>query len=162
MEPIHIFCKELPADENNIFTANITEKNEVKNVRFDKFFEYAVTGLFINQDVCSALVTVTDIDQQNCLSNTIQKPVKERRDPGLDLKISNPETKDIIIPFQKKSGCTSIKLIFYNTATKKNEEIEFYNYLQHLQKFGFAWEHPLINFRCSKELSTDKLKLIKR
>ena len=34
MEPIHIFWKELPVDENNIFTADITEKNEVENVRF--------------------------------------------------------------------------------------------------------------------------------
>ena len=34
MEPIHIFCKGLPVDENNIFTADITEKNEVENVRF--------------------------------------------------------------------------------------------------------------------------------
>ena len=34
MKPIHIFCKELPVDENNIFTADITEKNEVENVRF--------------------------------------------------------------------------------------------------------------------------------
>ena len=62
MEPIHIFYKELPADENNIFTADITEKNEVKNVKFKKSLAYAVTGLSINQDIGSALVTVTDID----------------------------------------------------------------------------------------------------
>ena len=62
MEPIHIFYKELPADENNIFTADITEKNEVENVKFKKSLAYAVTGLLINQDTGSALVTVTDID----------------------------------------------------------------------------------------------------
>ena len=62
MEPIHIFYKELPADENNIFTADITEKNEVENVKFKKSLAYAVTGLLINQDIGSALVTVTDID----------------------------------------------------------------------------------------------------
>ena len=32
MEPVHIFYKELSADENNIFTADIAEKNEVENV----------------------------------------------------------------------------------------------------------------------------------
>ena len=32
MEPIHIFYKELPVDENNTFTADITEKN-VKSVK---------------------------------------------------------------------------------------------------------------------------------
>ena len=48
MEPIHIVSKELPVDENNIFTPNITEKNEVENVKFKKSLEYAVTGLSIN------------------------------------------------------------------------------------------------------------------
>lgn len=36
MEPIHIFYKELPVDENNIFTANLAEKNEVKVFKFKK------------------------------------------------------------------------------------------------------------------------------
>ena len=40
MDPIHIFYKELPADENNIFTADIAEKNEVVNVKFKKSQEY--------------------------------------------------------------------------------------------------------------------------
>ena len=86
MEPIHIFYKELPVDENNIFIVDITEKNEVENVRFKKSLEYAVTGLSINQDTGSSLVTVTDINRQNFLSNTIQNLVKERKEPDLDLK----------------------------------------------------------------------------
>ena len=45
MESIHIFYKELPADENNIFTTDIAEKNEVENVKIKKSQEYAVTGL---------------------------------------------------------------------------------------------------------------------
>ena len=99
-----------------------------------------MTGLSINQDIGSALVTVTDVDQENFLSNTIQKLVKEKKDPNLDLEISNLETKNIIIPFRKKSAtdCPPIKLTFYNTTTKKNEETEFYDYFQHLQKFGFV------------------------
>ena len=59
MEPIHIFYKELPGDENNIFTA----KNELQNVKFKKSLEYAVTGLSINQDIGSALMTVTDTNR---------------------------------------------------------------------------------------------------
>ena len=86
MEPIHIFYKELPVDENNIFIVDITEKNEEENVRFKKSLEYAVTGLSINQDTDSSLVTVTDINRQNFLSNTIQNLVKERKEPDLDLK----------------------------------------------------------------------------
>ena len=121
MELIHIFFKELPADENNIFTADIAEKDEVENVTFKKSQEYAVTGLSINQDVGSELVIVTDTDRLNFLSNSMQNLVKEKKEPDLDLKIFNSEAKDIIIPFQKKSAtdCPPIKLTFYNTTTKK-------------------------------------------
>ena len=34
MEPIHIFYRELPLDENNIFTTNLAEKNELEEVKF--------------------------------------------------------------------------------------------------------------------------------
>ena len=57
MEPIHIFYKELPLNENNIFTGNLPE------VRFKKSKEYAITGLSINQDINSDLVAVADVDK---------------------------------------------------------------------------------------------------
>ena len=118
MEPIHIFYEELPVNENNIFIANLTEKNEAKNVRFKKSLEYSVTGVSISQDIGW---TLTDVDRQNFLRNTKQNLVKEKKKPDLDFKISNSETKDIIIPFQKRSAtdCPPIKLTFYNSATKK-------------------------------------------
>ena len=121
MEPVHTFYKELPVDENNIFTVDITEKNEVENVKFKKSQEYAVIGLFIKQVIGSELITVTDIDKLNFLSNNIRNLLKEKKEPDLDLKISSLETKDMIIPFQKKSAtdCLPIKLIFYNTMIKK-------------------------------------------
>ena len=80
-----------------------------------------MTGLSINQDIGSELVTVTDVNKLNILSNSIQNLVKEKKEPDLNLKISNPETKDIIITFQKKSttDCPPIKLTFYNTTIKK-------------------------------------------
>ena len=81
MEPTHIFHKELPVDENNIFTANITEKNEAENVKLNKSLEYAVTGLSINQDIGSELVTVTDIDRLNFLSNSIQNLYRALKRP---------------------------------------------------------------------------------
>ena len=96
-------------DENNISTADIKEKSEVENVRFRKSLKYAVTGLSINQDIGSALVTVTDVDQKKLLSNAIQKILKEKKEPDLDLKISNPETKDIIISFLKNQQLLSAK-----------------------------------------------------
>ena len=49
MEPIYIFYRELPLDENNIFTANLTEKNEIEEVRFKKSKEYAITGFLLTK-----------------------------------------------------------------------------------------------------------------
>ena len=74
------------------------KKNEVQNVKFKKSLEYAVIGLLLNQDIGSALMRVNEIDRQNFLSNSIQKLVKEKKEPDLLHKTSNPETKDII-PF---------------------------------------------------------------
>ena len=63
MEPTHIFYKELHVDKNNIFTANIAEKNEVEEVKFKKLKEYAVTGLSVNEDTDSSLVMKIDTDR---------------------------------------------------------------------------------------------------
>ena len=80
MEPIQIFYKQLPVDEDNIFMAVITEKNEVENVKFKKnYWNMQWLGLSINQNIGSTLVSVTDIDRQDFLSNTIQKPLKEKK-----------------------------------------------------------------------------------
>ena len=55
----------------------------------------------------------------------------------------------------------AIKYTFYNTTTKKQEEVEFYNYSLHLEKFVFLWQDTSLEFRYSVVLSTDKKKLIK-
>ena len=85
MEPIHYFYKELPADENNIFTGDIAEQKGVENVKFKISQEYAVTGLSINQDIGSELVTVTDVNKLNILNNSIQNLVKEKKQLDLNL-----------------------------------------------------------------------------
>ena len=79
MEPVHIFQKELPADKNSIFAADIAEKNEVKNVKFKKFQEYAVTGLSIHQEIGLELVTIANVNKLYNSSNSIQNPVKEKK-----------------------------------------------------------------------------------
>ena len=57
----------------------LQKKNEAENVKLNKSLEYAVTGLSINQDIGSELVTVTDIDRLNFSSNSIQNLVKEKK-----------------------------------------------------------------------------------
>ena len=88
--------------KNNIFTANIAKENEEAEVSFKKSKEYVITGISINQDVHSDLVSVTYTDIQEAISNLIQKLVKEKKDPDLDLRIYNEEVFEKIIPFKKK------------------------------------------------------------
>ena len=78
MEPIHMFYKELPTDDNSIFVANLTEKNEVVSITFKKSREYAITGLSINQDTGSTEVAITGTDRLETLSNLIQRLVKKK------------------------------------------------------------------------------------
>ena len=35
MDPVHIFFNELEIDQDNIFTANVSQENEVENVVFN-------------------------------------------------------------------------------------------------------------------------------
>ena len=72
----------------------------------------------INQDIDSSLLAVTDTERQEAISNLIQKLVKEKKDPDLDNEDS----------------------------TQKQEEVEFYNYMLHLEKYGFGWEDTSLLF----------------
>ena len=122
MEPIHIFYNELEIDSNNVFTANISQENEVENVLFDKNKEYAVTGMTIKPElVDSELVKVINTKELERISEEIQEKIKEYKEPNLNLTISNPETKTLVIPFQKKTETEipKIKLTFFNKTTKK-------------------------------------------
>ena len=64
MEPVHIFYNELKIEGNNIFTANISQENEVENVLFNKNKEYAITGMTIKLDIVDSDI-VKVINQKN-------------------------------------------------------------------------------------------------
>lgn len=51
MEPVHFFYNELKIGGNNIFTANILQKNEVENALFNKNKEYSITGMTIKPNL---------------------------------------------------------------------------------------------------------------
>ena len=79
------------------------------------------------------------------------------------MKISNPETKDLLIPLTKnnESELPPIKLSYFNVSTGKYEETSFYDYYTHLEKFGFEWEHDKLEFKYRVELVDDN-KFLKR
>ena len=78
MELVHVFNKDFPVDENNIFVANLTEKNEAEEIKFKKSREYAVTGLSMNQEIGTDFIAVEETDRQEVLNKLIQKLVKEK------------------------------------------------------------------------------------
>ena len=103
MEPVYIFYRELPLDQNNIFTANLAEKNKVEELRFKKSKEYAITGLSINQGINSALVAAADLVKQEAISNLIQKLVKEKKEPDT-LTLKSTVRKHLKKQFHLKKG----------------------------------------------------------
>lgn len=52
--------------------------------------------------------------------------------------------------------------MYYDTTTKNQETVEFYDYFDRLEKFGFKWEDAAIEFKYSVKLSSDKKKLTKK
>ena len=90
----------------------------------------------------------------------------------MTFSISHPETKTIEIPFVKKKKNESElplkKLTFCNTGTKKNEDFTYYDYVGHLEKFGYEWskygfnyEIKIQNSEIIKKLTLKKKKIIK-
>ena len=55
--------------------------------------------------------------------------------------MSHPETKAVQIPFVKKneSDLPKLKLTYFNTSTKKNEDFFMYDYIGDFEKFGLEW-----------------------
>ena len=53
MDFLHIYFKDIPVDEDNIFWANLTENNEVDQIKFEKSKIYAISGLSTDQDTQS-------------------------------------------------------------------------------------------------------------
>ena len=103
MDPVHIFFKLLEINQDNTFTANISQENEVENVVFNTDKEYAVTGMVIKPDITDPeLVKIENTKELDKISKEIQELIKNYKDPDLTLSISNPETKTLLFPFVKK------------------------------------------------------------
>ena len=77
----------------------------------------------------------------------------------MTLTISNLETKSIQIPLIKKSEAdlARIKLTYFNASTKKYEEFEIYDYLEHFKTYGFEWDNDILKFKYEIKLVSGKI-----
>ena len=67
----HIFHKKIPADDDNIFFADLAENNDVEKVLLKKEQNYMVTGLSINQKAETDVI-IHDLNARHSLSNMIR------------------------------------------------------------------------------------------
>ena len=154
MDPSYIYFKEIKIDQDNTFTANFSEENEIENVKFNKENEYGITGLTINADLPDKkILKIENEKEQDKISREIQELIKQNKEPNLTFIISHPETKSIEIPFVKKkwNRTTEEKTDFFNTITKKNEDFTFYDYVGHLEKFGYEWNKEGFKYKIKIE-----------
>ena len=127
MDPIHIFFKELEINQDNTLTAIVSQENEVENVVVNTDTEYAVTGMVIKPDIAnSELVKIENNKELDRIRKEIQELIKSYKDSDLTLNISNTKIKTLLLPFVKKdeSDLPKIKLTYFNTTTKKNEDLK--------------------------------------
>ena len=161
MDPSYIYFKEIKIDQDNTFTANFSEENEIENVKFNKENEYGITGLTINADLPDKkILKIENEKEQDKISREIPELIKQNKEPNLAFIISHPQTKSIEIPFEKKNEIEppKKKLTFLNIITKKNEDFTFYDYIGHLEKFGCEWNKDAFKY----EIKIKNNKIIKK
>ena len=74
----------------------------------------------------------------------------------------HPETNTIIIPFVKKneSDLPKLKSSYFNISSEKNEDFLMSDYVGHLKKFGFEWNHNALDFKFEIKIDDKKIKKI--
>ena len=112
----------------------------------------------------SELLKIENFKEQKKVSEKVKELIKKYKEPDLTLLVFNPETNTLKIPFEKKdeSILPKIKLSYFNTSTKKNEDFLVYDYTGHLTKFGFDWIQSNIGLRYRIKINNSDNRKIKK
>ena len=80
-------------------------------------------------------------EQKQKISEEIQELIKINKEQNLTFIISHPETNRSKFPSWKKMKQNYRKRnwLFLIQPFKKNEDFTFYDYVGHLEKFGYEW-----------------------
>ena len=163
MHPSYIYFKEIDIDQDKSFTVDFSKENEIEELLFNKENEYGVTGLTINSILPDKkIIKIENVKEQKRISDEIQELIKSCKEPDLTFFISHPETITIIIPFVKKneSDLPKLKLPYFNTSSKKNEDFLMYDYVRHLKEFEVEWYHNALDFKFEIKIDDKKFKKI--
>ena len=74
----HLLYKETPLVEDSIFSANLTESNEVEQIKFNKSKPYAISGLLISQNI-DANISLPNVEGKKALSNILRTYAEEKK-----------------------------------------------------------------------------------
>ena len=96
MEFLHTFYKELPVDEDNIFSLNLSENNKVDSVKFDKPKKYEISGLSINQSTGPGVLFL-NVEGKKALNNILRTHAAKKDKCNLDLRTY--KKVGLILPF---------------------------------------------------------------
>ena len=118
MDLSHIFYKELPVDDDNIFSANLAENNEIEEVSLKKDQKYMVTGLSINQKTDTDVI-IPDLNARNSLSDMIRSYEEERKKIDSHCHFYKKDLFCITIPFYKRSDVLTTGRTYFDTTAKK-------------------------------------------
>ena len=118
MEFSHIFYKEVSADEDNIFSVNLSENNDFHQIKFDKSKKYAISGLSIDSNIQMG-VLLPNVEGKKALSDILRAYAQERNKFNLDLRISRKDWFDIRVPFRKITDVLINGFEYYATATQE-------------------------------------------
>ena len=135
-----MFSKEIPLDEDNIFSANLTDNNEVEQIRFNKSKLYAISGLLINQTI-DANLSLPNVEGKKGFRYF--KKICGRRKINLDLKIYNENFLDVTVPFKKR---TDVLIDWILQSRKNGKPLNFTIIMIIFKRFGFILEYTPMEF----------------
>ena len=127
-------------------------------LNFDKSKTYAISSLSIDPNIQTGVLL---LNVGEALSDKLRTYIEEKKKFNFDLKIYNEDYFNITVPFVKRTDVLINGFKYYDTITQKQETIEYYNYYNHLKRFGFTWEHSPLEFKYEITLSSDEKKMKK-
>lgn len=96
----HVFYRKLPLDEDNIFSANLTEYKKVEQISFKTSKLCPISGLSIDQGTASN-VSLPNIEEKETLTDILRTYVEEKNKFNFDLKTYKEDYFDITVYFVK-------------------------------------------------------------
>ena len=114
------FYREFPLDEDNIFSANLTENNKVEQISFETSKLCPINGLSLDQGTASN-VSLPNIEGKETLSDILKTYVEEKNKYNLDLKTYKEDYFDITVSYVKRTDVLiDLNIIIQQLKKKKH------------------------------------------